>query len=136
MFFIPEPRVPAKRDMRHAARTPRFNGEPFAEFLRLWGGRAAIENWLQTPHTVHLHRYTAPITEYGRYRPSGPTTHIDESGKIAAIASAETMPGTHDSCYLGLFANGAHVNLGESEDWRHEDRFLTKVLPILADHLR
>ena len=71
----------------------------------------------------------------GRFQYPHVAVAFNSQGEVTGIAAAETMPEVHDSCYLGLFIDGGHSNLGEAEDWRDRDTFFKAAVNHLSTTL-
>lgn len=63
---------------------------------------------------------------------------IDPQGAVRAVVTAETAQ-IHAACYLAIFADGRHANLGDEPDLRGgggRQAFLDRAIPLAEERLR
>lgn len=71
----------------------------------------------------------------GQFRYPHVAVAFNSEGGVTGIAAAETMPEVHGSCYLGLFVDGGHSNLGDTDDWRDPQVFFAAAIRHLGEAL-
>lgn len=113
--------------------------EPYVRFTQVEGTVPQLVSWrvVRTLEPEVVEPTTGRVEIWGDVVASGPIQYLHiaagyrPDGTLRVIAGAETMPGFHDDCYLGVFLDGVHQNLGAHEECRDAQGFLERGVDLV-----
>ena len=113
--------------------------EPYVRFIQTEGTVPQLLSWrvLRTLEPEVVEPATGRVEIWGDVVAPGPVQYLHiaagyrPDGTLRVIAGAETMPAFHDDCYLGVFLDGVHQNLGAHEECRDLDGFVERGVDLV-----